>query len=245
MRTQYHHWGLATPTIKIISFVFVLLIITGCGQRILVFDTDRYTPQDPIPGLLPGDPQGDAMVFFDHDSITCEQSRVIFFPITLSTPGTGFQIPHDCSVTFMVADHQYLTSVSGSREYVISWLGHGNAVVTPLFAGVVDNSVSSMRITIDGVRYLPVFGDEELIPFDGHGLAHRILLTIPRSSIGGINLRAESFDEGVVHNDSREDRVKMPADAFNLVGFNVNVRTDFGDVNPYVIADLFITANSN
>ena len=140
----------AIPSIAMAVILVASVILAGCGQKLIVLDTDRYTPQDPILGPLPGDPQGD-YIFENVSSSACNDIRITFFPITLSTPGTGLSIPPGCSITIFAANHQFLSDGSAYRFYKISWLGYGDggsvqAIVTPLFAGVVDNSRSSLSL---------------------------------------------------------------------------------------------------
>jgi len=246
----------AISSIAMAAILAASVILAGCGQKVIVLNTDRYTPQDSIQGPLPGDPQGDSLFFTNPTD--CNDVRITFFPTTLSTPGTGLSIQPGCSITFIPASHPFFTHGSGptsgafgsqSAYYRISWLGQGEresefelAVVTPLFAGVVDNSRSSLTITIDGVRYFPILGEQKLAPLNGFGAAHRILLIVDRSAtFGEIKLRAESFNENTPLNDAVEVRVHKPDDGVNLIGINISVPDDA--FSPYILKDLYVYAD--
>ena len=51
------------PSIAMAAILAASVILAGCGQQVIVLDTDRYTPQDPIVGPLPGDPKGDSLIW--------------------------------------------------------------------------------------------------------------------------------------------------------------------------------------
>ena len=226
--------------IAMVILLAALVILVGCGQQVLVLDTDRYTPQDPILGALPGDPQGDSILWHSQD-IECHDVRIIFFPTTLSTPGTGLSIPPGCSITLNAANHQFIWQGNNTKHYRISWIGQGGGgpeqvVVTLIYAGVVDNSKYPITITQDGVRCFTIRSpptEPELAVLEGFGDAHRISLDVTRHFAGLINLRAESFDEGTLLNDAIEVSIRKPHPGLNLTGINFNVPDT--DISPYFI----------
>jgi len=222
-------------SMRAVAIIFATIILSGCGRQLIVLATDRYTPQDEIEGPIPGDPNGDSI---DFGGTRCHDTRITFFPTTLIAPGTALSIVPGCDLFIRCVDHD---PDRAHDTYRVSWLGQGEATIIPIFESAVDNSVSALETTEDGVRYLaPGAESRTLALLDGFGAAHRIAFHVSPAG-GSINVRAETFNEHTPLNDAKEFTVVAPQVAGKriLSGLRFEVSSSAGV--PYFLSDLYVT----
>ncbi len=225
------------------------VLLSACGQEVLVFDGARYGQDDPIIGLLPGDPAGDRIDFVDSSGSSCSP-QLVFFPDVLTDDQTiGLFIPQGCSIILRTDDHRSLSSQNVT--YRISWLGSGNGVVTPIVADATNNADASIEFEGHLIHYrasdpTPTPGAEDLA--DINSPSHRVSISLPRQ-LGKYEARVDGFEDGEVAAafNAAEFRMSSP-DVLRpyLTGIRIDAGSGLGPIRDgYIISDMQITHDRN